>query len=95
MGQSEVQALVQRLRGVAIAEREGRSVVEVGSAAAVGAALGASDRVPRDTGSVSGTEGGSDPRVSVEVGTTLKELRRVAVHGDATTLDVLLSSEVR
>lgn len=33
--------------------------------------------------------------VSAEVLTMIEELRRVAVHGDATTLDVLLSSQVR
>lgn len=75
MGQSEAQALVQRLRRVATRERERRAR---GSGA------------PPEGGG----GGGVEPRVSSEVETALEELRRVAVHGDATTLDVLLSSQV-
>lgn len=35
-----------------------------------------------------------EPRVPLEIKTAVEELRRVVVHGDATTLDVLLSSQV-
>ena len=78
MGQADAHALVQRLRGVANRERERRA---------------------RGTGTAALQEAGrtgvpSEPRVPLEVETALEELRRVAVHGDATTLDVLLSSQV-
>ncbi|CBJ25503.1 conserved unknown protein [Ectocarpus siliculosus] len=80
LGHSEVQALVQRLRRVALKERERRSR---------GWAVGGSSA---RTGVSEG--GGGDPKVAVEVEQTMAELRRVAVHGDATTLDVLLSSQL-
>lgn len=74
LGQSEAQALVQRLRRVARRERERRATSTVSGA---------------------GTGRGGEPRVPLEVEATMEELRRVAVRGDATTLDVLLSSQVR
>ncbi|CAN0118751.1 unnamed protein product, partial [Ectocarpus sp. 13 AM-2016] len=80
LGHSEVQALVQRLRRVARKERDRRS-----RGWAVG---GSSARIGVSEG------GGGVPNVPVEVEQTMEELRRVAVHGDATTLDVLLSTQL-
>lgn len=81
MGQAEVQALVQRLRRVATKERERRAKGKTVGGAAGGAAS-----------EVGG--GGHEPKVPLQVKTAMEELRRVVVHGDATTLDVLLSSQV-
>lgn len=88
MEQSEVEALVRKLRSVALAERRRR---------AKGAGPG-SHRALHGGGSASGAGwdgyGQSGWRVSAEVEAAMDELRRVAVHGDATTLDILLSSKV-
>lgn len=83
MGQAEVQALVQRLRRVATKERERRAKGKTVGGAAGGAA---------SEGGGSGGDG--EPKVPLQVKTAMEELRRVVVHGDATTLDVLLSSQV-
>lgn len=79
MGQEEVKALVRRLRGVAVAERHRR---------AFSISLD-------DSGSGINRRGRGEASVTPQVEAMMLELKRVAVHGDATTLDVLLSSQVR
>lgn len=103
MGQVEVHALVRRLRDVAVAERERRASSSTASAAPSGGGRGGglsrgagSEGQPRQKVDSlrSKVRTGEELYPSTEVVATMRELRRVAIHGDATTLDVLLSSQV-
>lgn len=93
----------EQARGTSIRGRGGGGGGGLGAqilaaAAAAGAGRDGGRDVLRsadESGSGSGRRGRGEAAAAPEVEATMLELRRVAVHGDATTLDVLLSSQVR
>lgn len=92
---------MQRLRAVAMVERQRRSNA-AGRALGgrfhddviVGARVGAKAGGGHGQGGGGAGRAGGEQKMAPEVTASVEELRRVAVHGDATTLDVLLSSQV-